>query len=419
MMKLIKPSRIKGTVTAPGSKSMLQRAIAISLLCSGKSTIYNPTYCDDVRSAIRIAEELGAHIICEKNKIEIDPPQEKKVTAPKILNCGEAGLCLRMFTPIATLFSNNFQITLSGEGSLLKRPIKMIEEPLNKLGLKVVSNSGLLPITVAGRLKGGDAEIDGSISSQFLTGLLIVLPCAENDSNLVIHNLKSKPYIDMTLSIMKCFGISLAHTDYRSISIKGGQKYHPAAYFVEGDWSGAAFLLVAGAIAGEIKVKNLYLNSFQGDKKILAALKKVGAKIVINDKEGFVCSQKNKLEAFEFDATDCPDLFPPLTALASACNGTSRIKGVSRLKFKESNRGETLKAQFHKMGIKIKICHDFMEISGGTIKEATVDSCQDHRIAMACAVAALAGKEGVAIENGEVVNKSYPHFFTDLQSIME
>lgn len=417
-MKSVKPSQIKGMVDAPGSKSMLQRAIAISLLCSGRTVIYNPTYCDDVKYAVRIARLLGAKILCKKNKISITPPLHRDGTKELKLNCGEAGLCLRLFTPVAALFSEQNQILLTGKGTLLRRPVDMMKNTLTQLGVAFSSNKGLLPVSVQGTLQGGKADVDGSVSSQFLTGLLIALPCAADDSILLVHDLKSRPYIDMTISLMKHFGVSVKRSSGDKFHIKGQQQYAPAVYHAEGDWSGAAFLLVAGAIAGEIAVGNLYYSSTQGDMEILTALKKAGADVSVDKEKRITRTRKKRLNAFEFDASDCPDLFPPLAALASACRGTSIITGVERLKFKESDRAQTIADQFTKMGISINICGNAMEIKGGKVKGALVDSCNDHRIAMACAVAALAGDGEVKIENEEAVNKSYPEFFHDLASVM-
>jgi 3-phosphoshikimate 1-carboxyvinyltransferase len=243
MKKLIQPSTIRGTVTPPASKSMMQRAIAASILAKGTSILQNYTSCNDSDAALKIAKDFGCSVIVEDSKITISGELNPKTN---ILNCGEAGLGIRMFTPIASLFST--AITLNGEGSLLTRPISMLEKPLSQLGVDIKTNNGFVPIQVCGPIKGGVANVDGSMSSQMLTGLLLALPYAVNDSELIVSDLQSKPYIDMTIEVMRDFGVEVTHDDYKIFKIKAKQEYRPITYNVEGDWSGAAFLLVAGAI---------------------------------------------------------------------------------------------------------------------------------------------------------------------------
>ena len=291
----------------------------------------------------------------------------------------------------------------------------MIEEALNQLGVKCKSSDGFLPITIKGPIKGGHCEIDGSISSQLLTGLLMALPLASKDSEIKVKNLKSKPYIDMTLQLLSSFGISLENIDYTTFRIPGNQKYTPQDYIVEGDWSGGAFLLVAGAINGQLTVKGLRSDSRQSDISVLKALKMAGAQMIIGEDQ--VEISKSELKSFVFDATESPDLFPPLVALASYCSGISAIKGVSRLIFKESNRAKTLIQEFGKMNVKIEVADDIMSITGGRPDAARVESHDDHRIAMATAVASLGATGRVSIRDSQCVAKSYPGFFDDLRQL--
>jgi 3-phosphoshikimate 1-carboxyvinyltransferase len=291
----------------------------------------------------------------------------------------------------------------------------MVEVPLKQLGVEVTTQNGYLPIQVKGPLKGGDCYVDGSVSSQFLTGLLMALPLATKDSTLFVTDLKSKPYIDMTLALLADFGIRITHDDYQKFSIQGNQKYKAQSYQIEGDWSGAAFLLVAGAIAGQVTVTNLSAYSTQADKAILQALQMAGAYLSIEANQ--VTVTHKPLSAFVFDATHCPDLFPPLVALAAHCKGTSVITGAKRLLHKESNRALSLSQEFGKMGIKIEVYGDQMQITGGEIQSADVHSHNDHRIAMACATATLFGSATVTIDAAEAINKSYPTFFDDLATI--
>jgi len=410
MNKVVKYSEIRGTIAAPASKSMMQRAIAIATLAKGTSVLYNYTPCNDSDTALKISASLGAKVTVDGTTITIEGGMNPKVSE---FSCGEAGLGIRMFTPIASLW--NIKITLHGEGSLKNRPISMLEQPLTQLGVQITTNNGFVPITVQGPLQGKYADVDGSISSQMLTGMLIALPLAANDTTLKVKDLTSKPYIDMTLDIVKDFGVHISHDNYKIFSIIGKQNYTACHYNVEGDWSGASFLLVAGALGGEVTVTNIRSNSLQADVQILDAIKSAGATIMCANKN--ISVKRNKLKAFSFDATECPDLFPPLVALACHCKGITKIQGVSRLKHKESDRATVLKTEFAKIGTIIDIDGDEMFVHGGTVKGGTMHANNDHRIAMAAAVAAICSPSPIEIENTECIAKSYPAFFYDFAVI--
>jgi 3-phosphoshikimate 1-carboxyvinyltransferase len=410
MERYVEPSEIKGKLKAPSSKSMTQRAIAAALLADGQSIIHNPSYCDDSLAAMSIAVGLGARVEPLAHELKITGTGVLKESR---LNCGESGLAIRMFSPIAALYPG--EITMIGANSLKKRPMAMIEEALKQLGVKCTGTNGFLPLTIQGPIVGGSCEIDGSVSSQLLTGLLMALPLAEKDSEVKVNNLKSKPYIDMTLQILKSFGITIQYSDYKHFNIPGNQKYLPQDYTVEGDWSGGAFLLVAGAISGQLTVQGLRTDSLQSDMAIIQALDMAGARLKISENQ--IDISGSGLKAFEFDATESPDLFPPLVALAAYCEGVSTIKGVSRLKFKESDRGVSLMEEFGKMNIKIDITDDLMSVTGGHPKGARVESHEDHRIAMALSVASLGSSGRVYIHDSQCVAKSYPGFFDDLRHV--
>lgn len=410
MERYIEPSGIKGEIKAPASKSMTQRAIAAALLADGQSIIQNPSYCDDSLAAMSIAVGLGARVEPLVSELKINGTG---VLKEQKLNCGESGLAIRMFSPIAALYPA--EITMVGANSLKKRPMVMIEEALNQLGVKCSSSGGYLPLTIQGPIVGGNIEIDGSVSSQLLTGLLMALPLAAKDSAIKVRNLKSKPYIDMTIQILKSFGIIVNNSEYNLFQIPGNQMYIPHIYTVEGDWSGGAFLLVAGAINGNISVTGLHPDSLQSDIAIITALENAGAQMKISENQ--IEISKSELKAFEFDATESPDLFPPLVALASYCKGITTIKGVSRLIYKESDRAVALKDEFGKMNIKIEIKDDLMHITGSQPEGARVESHDDHRIAMAAAVASLGAAGKVYIRDSQCVAKSYPGFFDDLRHL--
>lgn len=409
-MNIITASHIKGRVTAPASKSMLQRYVALALLTEGTSTLHATGHCDDCLVSFQAAKALGAEVFDTGSSIIItgkrNPPKET-------LWCGESGTSVRIFAAIAAL--NNFPITVSGSGTLMTRPMEMITEPLQALGAQCELSDGKLPMKITGPLKSGVVTLDGSITSQFLSGLLITLPTIPGDSKITALHLKSRPYIDMTLDAIEAFGGRIDRSDDTFI-IHGNQRYRPQTLSVEGDWSGASFLLVAGAIGGSVTVTGLREDSRQGDKAIIEALKHCGASVLFEN--GGVQTTSDTLRSFSFDATHCPDLFPPLCALASACQGTSRIRGVKRLLHKESNRAIALQSEFQKLGIKVTIDEDTMSVTGGIPHGGvSVDAHGDHRIAMACGIASIRAQQPVEILGSESVQKSYPSFFTDLEKL--
>ena len=446
MRAIVYPSKLSGSQIAPASKSSMQRACAASLIHIGKAIIHNPGHSNDDLAALDVIQKLGAHVEIVKATNEKGNTGSVVVNSNGVkpigpaMNCGESGLGIRMFTPIAAL--SHQLISIEGKGSLVKRPMHFFDEILPLVGVKVQSQKGFLPIQIQGPLVPANITIDGSLSSQFLTGMLMAYAATEKqDVEIKVIDLKSKPYIDLTLAVLNAFGWKVEHTNYGSFRFLAHAPLQPVIeYTVEGDWSGAAFLLVAGAIAGPIKVKGLQLNSTQADKKIMEALisakaniKQEEAGILIGPAKDVSSNKSNKdsnnnssnsnayssgLIAFEFDATDCPDLFPPLVALASVCKGISKIKGVSRLAHKESDRGLTLQTEFAKMGIQIDLLGDEMLVHGGAvIQSAIVFSQHDHRIAMACGVAALVANGPIEITEAEAINKSYTDFFTHLQEL--
>jgi len=430
MRATVYPNTLKGEQVAPASKSSMQRACAAALLHAGTTRIFNPGHSNDDLAAIDVIQKLGAIVNTEdvlnesKNTASIMVHSEGVKPIGASMNCGESGLGIRMFTPIAAL--SDQAITIEGKGSLLKRPMHFFDTIFPKLGIEIQSQLGYLPIQIKGPLKPANIEVDGSLSSQFLTGLLMAYAATDHTNAVIeVQDLKSKPYIDLTLSVLNAFGWKVQHQDYKRFEFLA----HPPLaahidYTVEGDWSGAAFLLVAGAIAGPITVKGLQLDSTQADKAVLQALKATGASIEIKEHTIQIGPSKDSagitipLNAFEFDATDCPDLFPPLVALASVCDGITILHGVSRLAHKESDRGLTLQTEFAKLGIRIELDQDRMLVYGGTgIHGAEVFSQHDHRIAMACGVVALCADGPISITDAEAVNKSYTDFFKHLQHL--
>lgn len=419
MIATVHPSSLKGHIVSPRSKSAMQRACAAALLHQGHTEIRLPGHSNDDVAAMDVITRLGASI--QESEGTLHVLSQGVHPRSDTIHCGESGLGIRMFTPIAALSPK--PLLLTGAGSLVTRPMDFFDAILPRLGVSVTSQQGRLPLSIQGPLRPANITVDGSLSSQFLTGLLMAFSAAgASDVSIHVEGLKSRPYIDLTLSVMRSFNMHVP--DQSTEDVFHFPRFVPSpaseellCYTVEGDWSGAAFLVVAAALAGDLAIEGLDLNSVQGDKSILTALAAAGGTFHV-DAEGRLHIAQTSLKAFSFDATECPDLFPPLAALAACCEGISIIRGVGRLAHKESDRGRTLQQEFGKLGVSIRLEDDLMYIDGGGIIQAgTVHSCHDHRIAMALAVAALRAQGPVTIEAAEAIGKSYPHFFDDIISL--
>ncbi len=413
-MKRITPSTVKGQVTAPPSKSMMGRALAAAYLAQGGTVITNPSFCDDALAIMGVIRTLGAVVQDNEESVTIGGAPRRPATPEALmLHCGESALCMRIFAPIAALREQ--PIALTASGSLQSRPMDMIEA-IRVLGVSCKTTDGHAPISIRGPMKGGFIGIDASVSSQFLTGLLLSLPLCEGDSTISAYSLKSLPYVRMTIGLLEHFGITVGHDEaFEEFEIRGSQSYAPIRYEVEGDWSGAAFLLVAGAFSGPVTVVGLDTDSPQADRAILEVLQEVGAHLEIGPDR--ITVKRGQLKPFRFDVTDCPDLFPPLAALAVHCDGRTIISGIERLRHKESNRLAALSLELGNLGGTMRSTASSVEIDGGGIRGGTADAHGDHRIAMACAVAGLSAEHEVTIEGPSCVSKSYPRFFSDLEAL--
>jgi 3-phosphoshikimate 1-carboxyvinyltransferase len=416
---VIKRGNVKGVIAVPSSKSILQRYLIAALLSEHVTELHAISHCSDTLSCLDAVQKFGAKVIESKPDFLKIKGQGKNIRpVAREINCGESGFALRALSAIAALSDTEIQLT--GNGSLLNRPLGFMEDVFMQLGVKSKFTEGKLPVTLQGPVRFTDVVTDGSLSSQFISGLLMVFPFAGEEHIIEVRDLKSRQYIDLTLEVLQQFGIEITNEDYKGFIVQGNQKYKACNVNVEGDWSAASCMLVAGAIAGEVTVKNLSLKSSQPDKIILDVLKKVGAEIVI-DANNITAGkpQRGKLKSFVFNATDCPDIFPALAVLATQCDGVSEITGVDRLLFKESNRALALQQEFSKLcnGI-ISIEGNIMKIKGENLKGALVHSHHDHRIAMALAVAGLCAEGNTVIDDSGAVSKSYPEFFNDLSGII-
>ncbi len=407
----VEQSFLRGEVRAPASKSVMIRALAAALLSRDVTVLHYPSHCDDALAALQVIRALGADVEEESDRWIV---RGGIALREDVLDVGESGLTARLFTPLAALLSQ--PMTLTGKGSLLKRPMTMVEEPLRQLGVTVTTSGGCLPLTVRGPLRGGEVLVDGSKGSQFLTGLLMSLPLTEGESLLKVNELRSIPYIDLTLDVMRHFGVTAEHDGrYRRFRVPGNQQYRAAEMEIEGDWSGGAFLLVAAALAGDMKIMGLDMTSAQADRRIVEALQRAG--VTIEAGEGHLDIRQQEIRPFTFDITHCPDLAPPLVCLAAAAGGPTVLRGAGRLREKESDRAVTLQELAGRLGVRVDLEGDEMIIHGGTLRGGDAEAHQDHRIAMAAAVMALRAPQPVTIHGAECVNKSYPDFFDDLERL--
>lgn len=410
-MEAVISGSCKGTtIEAPPSKSVMQRAVAAAMMAEGTSSLLSPSHCNDSLSAFNMARALGASVTIEKGRVLVTGGLKKEAAS---LNAGESGLGVRLFSAMAATYSE--WITINGTGTVVKRPMEEVVKYLTSCGALAESNNGYLPLRVKGPLVGGRAFLDGKSSSQFLTGLLMALPLAEKDSRLTVDSLSSRSYVDITIEVMKHFGVTVTNENYRDFYIPGRQRYRNARLTIEGDWSGGAFLLVAGALGSGIEVSNLRGSSFQPDKLIIDCLKLAGSDI---EKTGdSVVVKPAPLRGFTVDVSDAPDLAPPLVALATGCHGVSVITGTERLRIKESDRGEALEKEFRKSGFEVTNTGNSLVVNGGfRVKGGRGESHGDHRISMALAVAAASSVNGIALTGYEAVAKSYPGFFDDIRA---
>ncbi len=412
MIKKIYPSELKGIVHVPPSKSDAQRAILAAALAKEQSIITNFGNCDDVLNMIKIIQQLGASVNYSNSKSELYIDGILEYPSSGKINCGESGLASRLIPPIIGAFGGEFNVF--GEGTLNQRKMSFFETEFPKMGLKVSLNAGRFPMAISGKLNNGHYVVDGSQSSQYISGLLMGLPLLNGDSELKVKNQTSAKYIEMTIETLKTFGVQIT-SEGDSYKIPGSQSFQPCEYNVEGDWSAACFWLVASALGMDIKVSGLQMKSKQADKKIIDILLSAGFQIQ-NSVEGIGVSGKGR--AFEADLTNTPDLFPILSVLAARLDGVSNLTGVKRLFNKESNRADALINELGKLGVDISIIDDTLRIVGKTqFKGEKVSSHLDHRMAMALAIFGIVGNESITIDNTSVVNKSYPEFWDELEKL--
>ncbi len=408
----VKPKNgIFGKLNAIASKSAAHRALICAALCSdGASELIISTTSADIEATVQCLNTMGASIEVHGNRYTVNPmlPQND-IT----VDCGESGSTLRFLLPVAAVLCDN--TTFTGRGRLPERPVYQLIDALSERGAEFSGKS--IPLTVSGRPESGDFRITGSVSSQFISGLLFALPILDGDSRIFITTkLESAAYVDMTLSMMSKFGVEAIKTDY-GFYVKGNQRYKCIKNLeIEGDWSNAAFLLVGAALDGSVSLGNLDEKSLQSDMSILNILKEYGADVCL---ENGVCTVKKQCaNPINVDVSQCPDLFPILAVLCLGASGRSRLYNAGRLRIKESDRLDAMLQVITDLGGEAYIHDDEMIVEGhGYITGGKTNSKNDHRIAMSAAVASLISKNKVIIEGMEAVNKSYPSFIEDFNML--
>lgn len=401
-----------GTVNVPPSKSDVHRAIICAAMANGVSRISPVALSNDIKATIGCIKALGADALLENNVLTVDGTNMYK-NKTALLDCGESGSTLRFFIPIAAV--GNINATFVGKGKLPQRPIGIFTEALPKAGT-VCKTEGGLPLEIKGQLKSGIFEIPGNVSSQFITGLLLALPILEGNSEIVLTSpLESVGYIAMTIRTMKQFGVNIQATE-KGWHIKGGQSYKTCDYTTDGDWSQAAFFMVLGAVSGKVTVKGVAKDSTQGDKKCAEILARFGAKVTQLDNE--VTVEKGELKAITIDASQIPDLVPVLSVCAAFAEGTTKIINAERLRIKECDRLKATAELLNNLGGKVKELSDGLEITGvSSLKGGNVNGYNDHRIVMSAAVCAARSDEDITATFAMSINKSYPDFYIDYNSI--
>jgi 3-phosphoshikimate 1-carboxyvinyltransferase len=413
----ITPSSIEGEVTAPPSKSYTHRAVIAASLAAGESLIENPLLSDDTLYTINACRSLGADIKLEDN-LKIKGTGGKIKASKETIFAGNSGSTIRMIAPLAALSST--KVILDGDSRLRQRPVGDLLSVLKSLGARARSleNNGCPPVEIqGGKLNGGEVTISGQISSQHISALLMIAPCLESSLKIKTTNLHSRPYIDITLDVMKAFGVEVLNHNYREFQIKGSQGYKARRYKIEGDYSSAAYLLASGAIGGRpVTVKNLKTNSVQGDKYLLNILSQMGC-YVKYQKEVVTVSRRSQPKGVAVDMGDYPDLVPTVAVIAAYAKGKTEMTNISHLKFKESDRLSDTAKELAKIGIKVDVTDDTIIIHGGQPRGTEVEAHNDHRLAMSLAIAALSARGSSIISGAETVSKSYPGFFNDLTSL--
>jgi len=420
MIIRVSPSTLRGEVQAPPSKSVMQRLVAGALLAEGTSTLHNISQSDDCTSALMLAAQLGAEIELDEQSVRITGVGGKLLPRTNQLTAGESGLAARLFTPIAGLADSRLEMV--AERSLQGRPMGALEPLFAAFGGKLSTNEGSFPIHISGPMRGGAGTLDSPVSSQYITGMLFAMPIMGEPSSLKVINPTSTPYLELTLEILEDFGIQLEAEGFESFSSKGNQSYCPLDAVVDGDWSGAAALAVAGMVTAESSIAIHGLNNAytQADEAIRGALLFAGG--ALSGIEDGIQVAKRPVRPFQIDLTDAPDLFPVLAALAAFGKKPSTLTGIHRLVHKESNRAQAIQEEWSKLGIRVELNEDKDTMvvhprPKDHPPSSALEAHGDHRMVMAAPILGMGGPHAIDIEGAECIAKSYPEFFDDLETL--
>jgi len=398
---------------APPSKAHTLRAIIISSLANGVSTIRNPLLALDQINTINALKNLGVNITLENDKITVHGTSGKYSPIAEELNVGESGVGMNFLTSAANLSSK--PVILTGSRRIKKRPIAEVVKGLRQLGceIKYMEDKDFPPIKISSNgITGGEARISGIKTSQYFSSIIISSPYAEKDVNLFCtDNMSEKPYFDISRKMMQDFGIEIENDNYKKIIIPGRQCYNPMDITIEGDYSSASFFFTAAAVCRtKITVNNLVMDTKQGDRAILEILEKMGCKVYENNKN--ICLEGTALKSIEIDMSDVPDLVPPVAIACAFAKGISHLTNIGQLRIKECDRISVIVSELNKMGVNASEAKDSIYIEGNSsnIKGAEINPYNDHRIAMSFAVAGLVTGNQI-IENENCVAKSFPDFW--------
>lgn len=415
--KVSRVQGLKGTVNAPPSKSYTHRAFVIASLAEGESRIENYLHAGDTLSTVNACRALGVEINLG-SYAHVKGTGGALKTPSKAINCENSGTTIRLVSGIASL---DGKVTLTGDASLQRRPMQPLLDALGQLGVEAYSSkgNGTPPIIVkGGTFRGGRAELRGDVSSQFISSLLIASPYARDDVEIALTTpLMSRPYIDITLDVMKSYGIGVVNRSYSSFKTASGGRYRGRKYRIEGDYTNASYFLALAALTdSDITVHDLRRDSKQGDRVMLKIVSKMGAEVKVRENEVRVIG--DELRGIEVDLKDSPDLVPTIAALACKARGTTVIKNVEHARHKESDRLATCAREFRKFGAEIIEKRDGLVIKGAPkLKGALVESYGDHRLAMSLSTLGLAAEGATTVKGAECASISYPGFFDALESL--
>jgi len=417
MKLLVKPcNSLYGTASVPPSKSYTHRAVIIASLARGASTIHNPLLSEDTIASIEACRKIGALLDVHEDRINIEGVFGAPQTPKDAIDVRNSGTTLRVMTPVCSLCSE--EVTLTGDESIRRRPMQPLLTALEQLGAKTTSVNGNAPVTVKGPISGGRCRITGDISSQFISGLLIACALAREETTInLLTPLKSQPYVDLTLDVMNKFSAT-AEKGANAYRVPGSQIYHGINYTVEGDYSSAAFLLVAAALLeSDITITNISQDSKQGDRRIIEILREMGVNLQIRE-DSVTIKGTGDLDGIQTDLGDSPDLLPIVAVIGTLANGKTQIKNVGHLRYKESDRLKAITTELNKMGAQVKEGKDSIEIKGvKTLKGGHLSGWADHRIVMALSIAALRAKEETIIDHADTIPVSFPGFEKTMQNL--